>query len=303
MDEKENLVFTAPASPLPGGAVFFGNNPEEAPLAQGPACAGFNERFLAYVIDLVPFVVLCYRSFNFLVTRGLLGNSSSTRVGWLILWTVVYLVYQTVFSSGGRATLGKLAMAIRVRDTSGEGNLSPAKALARALAYFLSAFLLNIGFFMSLFTRDKRALHDYLAGSRVIRLRERGTVANGLILAVSWSLMVIFCLAWLNIALKMSPEEKQKVVAAYTTISKLKVLEERYFAKNGEYTNDLKELANIDGNAAGMRAELISNLAPGSLSIAGDGSVFVITARAANWRETEISVASPQTTPWAAGGR
>ena len=81
----------------------------------------------------------------------------------------------------------------------------------------------------------------------------------------------------------------------------MKVLEERYFVKHGEYTNELKDLADLDGNFVGMRAELLNNLAPESLSIAGDGSVFIISAKAANWRQTEISVASDRTTPWAAG--
>jgi uncharacterized RDD family membrane protein YckC len=34
----------------------------------------------------------------------------------------------------------------------------------------VSGFILGIGYIMAAFTENKRALHDYIAGTRVIRL-------------------------------------------------------------------------------------------------------------------------------------
>ena len=46
-------------------------------------------------------------------------------------------------------------------------------ALLRYVAYFVSAAPLAMGFIMAGLRRDKRALHDLIAGSRVDRIRAR----------------------------------------------------------------------------------------------------------------------------------
>ena len=289
--EDEKFVFTPQADPA--GPLL---SDEEKPVEL--VAAGFNERFLAYVIDTLPFVAVCYASFSLLIKKSLLTYSVSLESKWKFLWILAYLAYETVLSSSGRATLGKFIMGIRVKAGSGLENLGFFKAFLRSLAYFLSAFILNLGFLLALFTRNKRALHDYIAGSRVVSLRERSDTANGLILAVSWALIAVFCGSWINRSvLKMSPFEKRQVITAYRTISKLGVLERFYFKENGHYTNDLKRLAVITGNVNAVRAELIKNLAEDSLSIASDGRGYVITAKARNWRKTEVSVSSPSSAP------
>ena len=49
--------------------------------------------------------------------------------------------------------------------------LTVGPALLRYLAYYLSAATLGVGFLAAGLRRDKRALHDLIAGSRVERLR------------------------------------------------------------------------------------------------------------------------------------
>ena len=289
--EDEKLFFTPQAGPVEPLL-------RDDETRDGPIAAGFNERFLAYIIDALPFVAVCYASLSLLTEKGLLSYSASLELKWKFLWILAYLVYETVLSSGGRATLGKVIMGIRVKaaDSAGSGleDLGFFKAFLRSLAYFPSAYLLNLGFLLALFTRNKRALHDYIAGSRVVSLRERGDAANGLILALSWALIAVFCGSWINRSLlKMTPFEKRQVITAHRTISKLGALEGFYLKKNGHYTNDLKRLAAITGNVNAVRAELMKNLEEDSLSIASDGRGFVITAKARNWRKTEVSVASP----------
>jgi uncharacterized RDD family membrane protein YckC len=48
--------------------------------------------------------------------------------------------------------------------------LSFGQATGRYFATFLSALILCIGFIMAGIRSDKRALHDLLAGTRVVRL-------------------------------------------------------------------------------------------------------------------------------------
>lgn len=285
--------------PLPG---LPGQDDQPAPAAltdAGPRPAGFNERFLAYVLDALPFVVGAQLSLNALVSAGVMPYTSANEWKWKSLWIFAYIVYETILSSGGRATLGKLALGLRVRAADGS-ELSVGRAFLRACGYFLSSATLNLGYFLALVTTNKRALHDFLAGSRVVSVKERGEVGDGLVLAFSWGLMAILAVSWLNqTVLKMSPGEKAQIVQAHRTISKLARLEEIYAQREGHYTNDIKALADLTGNVNAVRAELFKTLQPDSLMIASNGRRFKITARARNWRKTEVEVLSRRDAPGA----
>ncbi|HAT72246.1 MAG TPA: hypothetical protein DCS63_05470 [Elusimicrobia bacterium] len=290
--ENEDFNFIPQASAM----VREDGTPAEV-IPEGPAPAGFNERFLAYVIDAFPFVAGTYLSLNAMVKAGILAYTTANEWKWKLLWIGAYVVYETALSSGGRATVGKLIMNLRVRALDG-GDLSVGRAFVRALAYFLSSATLNLGYLAALVTPRKRALHDYVAGSRVISLRERGDLASGLVLALSWGLMAILIGSWLNqTVLKISPAEKRQIIAAHRTISKLAKLEEIYMRREGHYTNDLKTLANMTGNVNAVRAELYKTLEPGTLAIASNGRKYRITAKARNWRKTEVQVASQNAPP------
>ncbi len=295
--ENEELQF----KPLPGM-----EPPQDLPPlpvaglgldSEGPVPAGFNERFVAYVIDSLPFVLLARVTLKMVVSGGFLHYSVGAERLWKLMWILLYILYEAAFSSGGRATLGKYLLNIRVRSRDG-GSLSFPRALLRAFAYFLSSATFNIGYLMALFTENHRALHDYAAGSRVVSIRDRSDWANGLVMAVSWGTMVILMGTWLNnTVLKLQPSEKRQIITAHQTISKLGVLEYIYMKHNGFYTNDLQQLADLTGNVNAVRAELYRNLDPESLVISSNGRRFVITAKARNWRHTEVEVKSQLDAP------
>jgi len=269
----------------------------DAPGADGPVPAGFNERFVAYVIDALPFVLMVYATLPSAVKAGFVAAGDSGLLKWKLLWIAFYIIYETILSSGGRATLGKWLLNIRVRSADG-GDLSLPRAFVRSVGYFLSSATLNIGYLMALFTTNKRALHDLAAGSRVVSIKERGDVASGLVLALSWGLMAIFFGSWLNkTVLRITPYEKKQIISAHRTISKLAKLEDIYMKQEGHYTNDLKRLADLTGNVNAVRAELYRTLDPNTLVIASNGRRFRITAKARNWRKTEVQVASKVDAP------
>lgn len=66
-----------------------------------------------------------------------------------------------------QATLGKLIVGIRLRTRNGE-NAGFIRVLWRYLMTFISAAIIMIGYLMVAFTREKTALHDLLAGTRVV---------------------------------------------------------------------------------------------------------------------------------------
>jgi uncharacterized RDD family membrane protein YckC len=85
----------------------------------------------------------------------------------LVILFVLWLLYTSVLESSRlRATLGKLAMFIRVADEQGH-RVSLPRALARNSLKLLSAIPLCIGYLMAGWTAKKQALHDILAKSTV----------------------------------------------------------------------------------------------------------------------------------------
>lgn len=256
--------------------------------------AGFNERFVAYFIDALPFVV-CWKICLFLFIKHSVMEYNfwnDLKVG--AFWILLYVIYQTIFSSGGRATLGKYMLSIRIVDKFGR-NLSLTRAFIRAVCYFISALPLNFGFIMASFTRDKRALHDYCADSRVISLKPKSDFTQGLIFAVSWGIIGILLATWYyRNFVRLPPREIEQVAVAKKGMIKLAKLEEIYKQKNGTYTNDIKALAELSGNVIAFKNELVAAIDPESLviSISTDGQNYIITARARNWRKTKIQISS-----------
>ena len=75
--------------------------------------------------------------------------------------------YFSVFTMLGGQTVGKMATGIRVvTDTDRE--VEPARAVQRTLAALASVVTVGIGFAPVLFAGDRRALHDRVAGTRVV---------------------------------------------------------------------------------------------------------------------------------------
>jgi uncharacterized RDD family membrane protein YckC len=86
-------------------------------------------------------------------------------------FTVLFAgLYTTVLHArAGGQTLGKMLMGVRATGAEGDA-LSIGTALLRFIGYFASLGILGMGFVMAGLRRDKRALHDLLAGSRVVRV-------------------------------------------------------------------------------------------------------------------------------------
>ena len=118
--------------------------------------AGFWRRFAASAIDAI-IVCIPAIALNYLVPF----------VGGFI----VSLFYKPIFeSSAMMATPGKSIMGLTVVSEKGE-RLTLQQAYIRFFCSFLSAFVLMIGYLMSLFTVKRQTLHDVIAESIVINQR------------------------------------------------------------------------------------------------------------------------------------
>lgn len=136
--------------------------------------AGFWLRVAALLIDrfLLGFVNVSLCVF-YVFLSGMDWNGEEWRTlslasavfGFLLKW-----IYFTLLeSSASQATLGKAVIGIRVTDEQGR-RITLFKANARYWAKILSLLTLGFGYLMAGFTRRKQALHDFVAGTLVVRV-------------------------------------------------------------------------------------------------------------------------------------
>ena len=177
---NEALSPQAPAETTSAAPSF----PVQAPpayTAPTPAIryGGFWIRFVAVLIDgLVLGIVVWPVSAMLAVMIGIAGGTVSmpelgvSLVRGTVVWTLFLFagwIYEaTMESSSRQATLGKMALGLKVTDEYGN-RISFARASGRFFAKILSRMILFIGYIMAGFTERKRALHDMIAGTLVIR--------------------------------------------------------------------------------------------------------------------------------------
>ncbi len=147
--------------------------------------AGFWWRFLAWLIDSIILgtvsTILQYALFptvtiNTQFTPG--SNPFETlapmmaRAGWSVLVsTLLSLTYSAWFMGALGATPGMMALGLKVVRPDGSP-ISYGRAVGRYFAAILSAIILCIGYLMIAFDSEKRALHDMICDTRVIKTRE-----------------------------------------------------------------------------------------------------------------------------------
>jgi uncharacterized RDD family membrane protein YckC len=136
-----------------------------------PRPAGFWIRALAALIDFAVFFVV-YLSFKLIGARLLGADVETEAKPAAAFFTFVFCgAYTTVLHSLAGQTLGKMLVGVRV--VAGEDGLPPfGAALLRFIGYFASLATFTLGFVMAGLRRDRRALHDLIAGTRVDRVEE-----------------------------------------------------------------------------------------------------------------------------------
>jgi uncharacterized RDD family membrane protein YckC len=157
-----------------------------APPAMRPVSyAGFWKRFFAYIIDAMIMGIVCliiFLPFIFIMgisfmtepnfededaQVGLVFALISTYAMAIFLAFIAQWLYFALMESKKGATLGKMALGIKVTDMNGN-MISFGKATGRYFGKILSGLIMYIGYIMAGFTQQKQALHDILAGTLVV---------------------------------------------------------------------------------------------------------------------------------------
>lgn len=135
---------------------------------------GFWARFVASMVDgLIVGVVntIVTLPVQLLVSDSATGTILSVVFSYAVSFTLIWFYYGYFYSNRG-ATPGKSLMGLRVMRADTGENMTQLGAFGReTVGKFCSAILLMIGFIMAAFTADKRALHDYMFSTRVVRVK------------------------------------------------------------------------------------------------------------------------------------
>ena len=154
--------------------------------------AGFWKRVAAFILDIIVLWIpttLIEATFGIGAAKEILKQASLNAAGdphamlaaqvqfYTTMWpallagfVLTWWYYALCESSAWQATVGKLALGIRVTDMQGR-RLTLARALIRYPAMLLSQLILFIGYIMVAFTQRKQGLHDMIAGTLVLNGR------------------------------------------------------------------------------------------------------------------------------------
>ena len=143
--------------------------------------AGFWRRFAAYCIDYIITTTMSYTLMIPLVlflgigSMGMGSDNPFASAGGIVMLGVTYLLmilspvlyFAWMHSSRLQASLGKMAVGIKVTRSNGE-RIGFWRAFGRVFAHILSALIAFIGYIMAGFTERKQALHDMVCDTLVV---------------------------------------------------------------------------------------------------------------------------------------
>lgn len=217
--------------------------PSRSDAAPDVVQAGFIKRWAALFLDNLILGVGFYALFFvFIIIAGATGGFDQLETidpddppGWvvaayfgmiLLYYAAAGLYYALMESSSHQATLGKMALGIKVVDRNG-GRLSFPHALGRWFAAALSYLTLYIGFLLAAFTRNKQALHDMVAGTCVVdkwaytefpERQQRGLGGCAIAFAIAMVLMIGLAVVAILAAIALPAYQQYKARAQFAGV-------------------------------------------------------------------------------------
>lgn len=147
--------------------LFFQKVKEGAAVVGTREYAGFWIRFCAKVVDAI--ILNIFQRILIMITGV---QQQTPREIWAVagVGLIINAAYVIYFTGKSGATPGKMACKIQVICADGSP-MTYGRATGRFFAEWLSALTLLIGYIMAGFDEEKRALHDRICDTRVVRKR------------------------------------------------------------------------------------------------------------------------------------
>ncbi len=170
--------FVVEAGSVPGGVSVEEPKVEAAaPAAPRLVFASFRSRLAAKLVDIVLLAGIG-RGVEWGVTRWVFSGDLPAPPDWAgfleaLVWlvsinTLVAMVYTVYFQRIQEGTPGKRLLGLRVVRADGS-RLGLARSFGRFWSEQVTGLTFFAGYVMAAFDDEKRALHDYMCGTRVVR--------------------------------------------------------------------------------------------------------------------------------------
>ncbi|MBQ7907915.1 MAG: RDD family protein [Elusimicrobiaceae bacterium] len=261
---------------------------EQQPQQEGPVLAGVMERFVALMID-GGLILFLYQMFLILLFRWI--QPDLEQIYWCLAGIVpVFVLYETLFTCGGRSSLGKKLVGIVVVDQYTAEPLGFVRAFIRSVGYVFSTLLLMCGFLLAFIDDKHRALQDYLAGSIVLQAREKSFAERAALTLTGAVLLTLFSsMFYSQIFGAGSFAQKRLIIKAQDHLEKIAYLEEIHRINYGYYTNDLLRLSILSGDPVQFQRDTHKVLENKGFRIGVTENDFKITARAKDAKKTLVT--------------
>jgi uncharacterized RDD family membrane protein YckC len=152
--------------------IFFQKLKQGADVTHTFVYGGFWLRVVAKLIDgvILWIVNMGTNVLGGMLTQGA-NNEAMSGVFFIFYFMniAVGAAYEAWFLGKFGATPGKMALGLRVIRPDGE-KITYLRALGRHFAEMISGLILGIGYIMAAFDEEKRALHDRICDTRVIKV-------------------------------------------------------------------------------------------------------------------------------------
>lgn len=255
--------------------------------------ASVTERFVALLIDYG--VIFIPGQFVGLAILKILGPYAEMwQIAAVLLGiNALFVLYEAIFSSGDRVTLGKSLVGIAVVKQDLSGPISFPRAFMRAVGYYISGALLMCGFLFAFFDDRHRALHDFLGGSVVVQIRHKAWWENLMVRLLGSLLLAGF--AWVMYQQCFgggSVVQQYYVNRAKAQLQNVALLEEAHYARYGYYTNDLLRLSLLSGDPVQFQRDTQKALSPKGFRIGVQKDSYKIMAYAKDTKKTPVYFSS-----------
>ncbi len=146
------------------------SDPKQTPTkTASPSKAYMGRRFIAFMADMVicTFMIIGAAVLMLMLLNNVFGIKVIALLSFLVAISVSW-IYSTLGESGeSGATLGKMAVGLKVVDCKTGSTVSVKTASIRFFSKFLSMFILFAGF-LPIFGK-KQTFHDYLSKTKIIK--------------------------------------------------------------------------------------------------------------------------------------
>lgn len=133
--------------------------------------ADFWLRVVAYFLDAIIlwFLILViggFAGYLYVIATGI-AEEGARIIAFVMGIFIAWLYYALLESSSWQATLGKMALGMKVTDMGGR-RIGFGRATGRYFAKIISGIILGIGYLMVAYTDKNQGLHDRMAGCLVV---------------------------------------------------------------------------------------------------------------------------------------